>query len=292
MATPVLANALDPYTYKGTSVLINRANLRDPAAARRFESNVTAVRTMTFPEVLRAGPLNLQHFREIHRHLFQDVYAWAGELRTVNISKGGTSFARADLLLTEGNRIFDQLARENYFQGLPKPAFVEKLASFYGDLNALHPFREDNGRATRAVFELIAERAGYQFDYRRVDRDDWNQSASRSVAGDIEGMKKIFTASMRPLRAVAFEKMERHSALARFPELRGAYAMFDAMLRNSTRNLGGNRQAKEVFERQARDTIQLRLDGGFVPNVEALQRSQMLAPGAGAPVVPARGPKR
>jgi cell filamentation protein len=80
----------DPYCYPGSAVLRNKLDIRDAAALEAFEEEVTRERAA---EPLPAGKLSVTHFRAIHRHLFQDVYTWAGGLRTVRMSKGGSMFA-------------------------------------------------------------------------------------------------------------------------------------------------------------------------------------------------------
>ena len=69
-----------------------------------------------------------------------------GEFRTVNISKGGNSFARADFIDLSLNDLFRKLAKENFLKELSQPAFIERLAFFLGEINAVHPFREGNGQ--------------------------------------------------------------------------------------------------------------------------------------------------
>jgi cell filamentation protein len=79
----------DPYCYPGTTVLKNLRGLRGAAAVERFEAVMTAQRA---DEPLPNGRLSGRHYRVIHHHLFQDVYAWAGKFRSVRISKGGNVF--------------------------------------------------------------------------------------------------------------------------------------------------------------------------------------------------------
>lgn len=79
----------DPYRYPGTSILRNRLNLRDQAQLDAFEALITAHRA---EEPLPSGRLGAAHYSAIHRHLFQDVFAWAGRLRTVRIAKGDSMF--------------------------------------------------------------------------------------------------------------------------------------------------------------------------------------------------------
>jgi len=93
-----------------------------------------------------AGKFDLEHLKAIHAHVFQDVYEWAGKTRTVNISKNGDAFAQPAFIESAGKQLGAAIAKENNLQGLEKPQFVERLALYYADWNALHPFREGNGR--------------------------------------------------------------------------------------------------------------------------------------------------
>jgi cell filamentation protein len=76
---------VDPYCYSGSTVLKNIPGLRSQRALDRFEAAITAQRA---DEPLPSGRLSVAHYRAVHHHLFQDVYAWAGRFRTVRISKG------------------------------------------------------------------------------------------------------------------------------------------------------------------------------------------------------------
>ena len=133
----------DSYCYPGTTVLKNRAGLHTQADLDFFEEEATAQR---FAEPLPSGKLDLRHLRAIHRHLFQDVYTWAGALRTVRISKGGNSFCYPENLDHEIRRLFADLARQKNLSGLDAASFADKAAHFLAELNAIHPFREGNGR--------------------------------------------------------------------------------------------------------------------------------------------------
>ena len=84
----------DPYCYPGTNVLKNRRDLRTQGVLDRFETAITAQR---FSEPMPAGKLTEQHYKRVHRHIFRDVYAWAGQYREkVRISKGdSTSWSSA-----------------------------------------------------------------------------------------------------------------------------------------------------------------------------------------------------
>ena len=82
----------DPYTYPGTDILRNIPDVRDAASLAAFEANATAARLVELDAAPLKGMVDVAHLRAIHRHIFQDLYSWPGEFRTVNISKGGRMY--------------------------------------------------------------------------------------------------------------------------------------------------------------------------------------------------------
>ena len=113
-------------------------------------------------------PLILATFVEIHRSILQDVYPFAGELRKEMISKGSSSFAHPDHIEIQLIRIFNELGEENYLKDLPRDKMIKRLAHFLAELNALHPFREGNGRTVREFARQLTFNAGYQLDWEKI----------------------------------------------------------------------------------------------------------------------------
>jgi cell filamentation protein len=146
----------DPYCYPGTTVLKNCAGHRTQRALTRFETAMAAQRA---DEPLPIGRLSVHHYRAIHRHLFQDVYLWAGNLRTVRISKDGSMFCYPEHIRLQMSSLFIQLRRDHYLRGLTTGEFARKAAIFLANLNAIHPFRDGNGRTQLAFMALLAARA-------------------------------------------------------------------------------------------------------------------------------------
>src|SRR5947209_962877 len=104
----------DPYCYPGTTVLKNRRNLRTQEALNRFETAITAQR---FNEPMPAGRLDEQHYRRVHRHIFGEVYTWAGEYRQhVRIGKGDSTFCYPENIPREMTKLFGRLQRDNNLQ--------------------------------------------------------------------------------------------------------------------------------------------------------------------------------
>jgi hypothetical protein len=107
-----------------------------------FEADATAVRMVELVNQPLQGKFDLKHLCAMHRHLFQDVYDWAGEIRTVDISRGASRFANFNLIEAYLTSQLDGIAKENYLQDLAPDAFVSRLAHYLGEINAAHPFRE------------------------------------------------------------------------------------------------------------------------------------------------------
>ena len=173
--------AADPYCYPGTTVLINRPGLRDPVALSAFEAEMVSQR---FREPLPPGRLSARHYCAIHRHLFQDVFDWAGRIRTVRIAKQGSAFCYPEHIEREMRRLFADLARQKQFRGLKSADFAARSAHCLAELNAIHPFREGNGRAQLSFLVALAHRAGHPLDAERLEPTEMLRVMIRSFSGD------------------------------------------------------------------------------------------------------------
>ena len=140
----------DPYVYPGTSILRNKLNIRSAVSLDRVERRLVVVR---IEEDVPPGKFDLAHLRAIHRHLFQDVYDWAGQIRTIEMSKGGNQFQFRQYIPTGVADIHRRIGKGRRFRGLDRPALAAQMARTIGDLNFVHPFREGNGRTPRQSLE-------------------------------------------------------------------------------------------------------------------------------------------
>ncbi len=126
------------------------------------------------------GRFDLDHLKAIHLHLFQDVYEWAGELRDIDLSRDDSYFANHRHLIEAAGPIFAKLAEENYLQGLDAADFSTRAAYYLGELNALHPFREGNGRVQREFINHLAYNSGYLIDWTKINEADMIQASIES----------------------------------------------------------------------------------------------------------------
>ena len=163
------------------TVLRNRLNIRAAPTLEAAERQLVAQRLL---EPVPGGDFDLAHLKAIHRHLFQDVYAWAGEIRTVEIAKGESRFQPRRFIATGMADIHRRIVAAGYFKGSGPDRFAEGAGPVLGDVNHVHPFREGNGRTQLQYLKQLAERAGHAIDLTRIDGAAWLDASLRSNAGD------------------------------------------------------------------------------------------------------------
>jgi cell filamentation protein len=172
----------DPYCYKGTVVLKNRAGIRDAPTLEAFELEMTTLRA---EEPLPDGRFGEAHYRKVHHHLFQDVYPWAGRYRTVRTGKDGNWFCYPEHIAKFTAQAFAKLKHPAFQPGAEATVFVEAAADFLAELDAVHPFREGNGRAQLAFLHLVALRAGRPLRLDQIKRDAFLPAMIASFGGDL-----------------------------------------------------------------------------------------------------------
>lgn len=178
----------DPYCYPNSTVLRNKADLTSAEALEEFETAMTFARS---EEPLPRGRLSATHYRAIHRHLFQDVYEWAGKDRTVRLSKGDSTFCYPEHIKDEMSRVFEWLKRSRFLRDQSLGDFAKNAAHFLAELNAIHPFREGNGRTQLTFLALLADHAGHPLDLDKLDPD-----------ATLEAMIKSFHGNEKPLATI------------------------------------------------------------------------------------------
>ena len=167
-------SARDPYVYPGTNVLINLKDLRDQADLNRFEADAVAVDLIDLKQNPITGPFDIRRLRETHRRIFGKVYSWAGELRK---DIGLMAKNRSGFVVAYGPSqnipgalvgVFAALKAESDLRGLDADAMAKRLAYYYGELDAIHAFRDGNSRTLRAFTTDLAESAGHRLDWSRA----------------------------------------------------------------------------------------------------------------------------
>jgi cell filamentation protein len=191
--------SLDPIAdncYPDTTVLINKFDVRDEQGLLDIEAVLVSEKLAELEQRPIDGTFDFEHYKSIHRFLFDSLYSWAGEVRTVNISKKGTSFCTAKQILQQADLTFRYLHEQAYFSGLPHSDFVHELTDFYCSTNYLHPFREGNGRTQRAFLSQLIRHAGYDIDFADIDDDLLMIATIQSAHGVVDLLTEIFSAAI------------------------------------------------------------------------------------------------
>lgn len=180
----------DPYTYPGTDTLRNRLGITDDKTLTEAERRFTLARGAEAARL--TFPATAEGYRALHRHLFKDLYAWAGEDRTVNIAKGGSSFAHVPYIARELDKRFADIAAGEALRGLPRDEFFDRLGNHINEINAIHPFREGNGRTMRQHAAQLARDAGHPIRIASIDKTAWMDASRHGfVTGDHRAMATV-----------------------------------------------------------------------------------------------------
>ena len=186
------------YCYPGSNVLINRLDIRDLNDLHTAEREYSMAR---YAELLKkgvTGKFDLKHLRNIHKYLFQDIYSWAGKLRTVDISKGNL-FCRSQFIEEQFEEIHQQLKDEAFLKDITeKDVFSDRIAYYLSEINTVHPFREGNGRSQRLFCEQLCKNNGrFTLDFSNADKEEMVEASKKSFIRDYSGMEKLIRKHMK-----------------------------------------------------------------------------------------------
>jgi len=192
-------NQSDPYQYTNSQVLRNIPDIQDIKLLEIFEQRATSLRLDEVLIAIAEPKIDMNLWQTIHRILFQDIYDWAGEIRTVQLAKGTTVFAMPEHITSQATRIFNELNNEN-FKSLDQSLFVTRLAYYFGELNVLHPFREGNGRTQKLLFDEIVRRMGYNINWEKIDVNSLLQAVIKAFhEQDYSLISKLFNKAIDKL---------------------------------------------------------------------------------------------
>jgi cell filamentation protein len=180
----------DRYTDPITGVLRNKFGLETAEELAAAEREITHAALILLRESPVRPTYDLPHLCTIHRRIFGDIYAWAGQIRTVSIAKG-RPFCLPRYIEASSASIARALGNENFPRGLERGTFIDQLAFYLGEVNAVHPFREGNGRTQRAFFEQLARDAGFNLDWQHLDTIRNIEASAAIMRGDVEPMRKM-----------------------------------------------------------------------------------------------------
>lgn len=183
------------YFVEGGDVLENKLGIADVAKLREVEETYFSEAVSDIiQDSSSIRDFDFDFLKSLHRDLFGRVYEFAGEIRTVNIAKADndTPFCYADFIETVATEIFDELKGKEYLCGLDVGDFAQELAKLAANLNALHPFREGNGRTIRLFLQLLTDKAGFLLDYSLVPHDEIIKADKAAFLGDMKPLLNMY----------------------------------------------------------------------------------------------------
>lgn len=184
------------YCYSGSDVLKNKMGIRDVEQLKWMEKRLTMLRILELVGKPIQGKFDLKHLQSIHRYIFQDVYEWAGKIRKVDIAKGNM-FCNVKFIENQAEDIFGKLREEAYLQGMGEKDISIRLAYYFSEINALHPFREGNGRCQREFIRTLALHAGYVINFANVSAEEMLKASEDSFLCDYKRMEQLFARCIR-----------------------------------------------------------------------------------------------
>lgn len=187
----------DSYCYPNSRTLKNKLNIKDGDKLREAERRLSKYRMIELLNEPIIGYFDFNHLKKIHEYLFQDVYDFAGKVRTVDIAKGNL-FCRCFAIEGEAERIFGELKQEKYLKGLSAGEIAERLAYYLAEINALHPFREGNGRAQREFIRQLAYQNNYFLSYAGITAEEMIEASKESFKLNYRPLTEMILLHLRP----------------------------------------------------------------------------------------------
>ena len=169
------------YCYPNTDVLINKLDIKDKELLEEADALYSAQRLLELQAEPIKGDFDLQHLKEIHYYIFQDLYDFAGKIREEDIIKGNTHFAKSQYIVPNAIQLFEELENENYLLNTSVDQFAKRASYYMSELNILHPFRDGNGRAIREFIRCLALECDYKIKWNSIDKDRLFNASVKSV---------------------------------------------------------------------------------------------------------------
>ncbi len=184
--------------YPETSCLINKFDIRDDAQLAKTEAAVALAKAALLDQNPLPGTFDFEHYKNIHKYLFDDLYEWAGQPRTINLAKKGTAFVPVNEIDSCAQACFSRLSAFRT-DNLTHRELAEEVADLYHTVNMLHPFREGNGRAQRCFFIQWLRSLGYELDLAHADTDRFMIATIYAAQGVLSPLSDFFEQNLKEI---------------------------------------------------------------------------------------------
>lgn len=179
------------YFYEGSEILKNKMDISEEKLLSDTERRLVSLRISEISQSPIPGAFDFEHLKSINRYLFQDLYDWAGETRKCEMEKIDV-FCLYSNIDFYANDIFSRLKRDGYFINHPYEEKIVKLADLFADINALHPFREGNGRTQREFIEELAKVNCINLDLTQIGQNTMIDASHQSMLGNNSKLHELF----------------------------------------------------------------------------------------------------
>jgi len=189
-----------PYINPETGILFNLFNAKTSSELKALEYKDTWRRRLELEKFPVNGVFDLQHLREIHYRLFQDVYPWAGQFRNVMMKKGATPFVEPPAFSFYGKRLEELVSAFKLpNEKVSDEVFAYAAAEVLALINFIHPFREGNGRTQRAFIDQIAKESNKTLSWRNVSEQEHLRASIMSAnSGNGAAFLPVFQEILKP----------------------------------------------------------------------------------------------
>ncbi len=185
--------------YPGTRCLVNYFGIKDKPALRRVDKMISSLRTAELLHAPIDMPFTFDYLKAVHSHLFGDIYPSAGMIRR-SLSSKHTEFCQPEYIESQAGILFSKLRDDHYLSRIDDvDDFVNELAYYMGEMEALHPFMDGNGRSTRFFFNSLALAAGYEIGWGSADPDHFLEANVAALDGDYQALIDVLEEIVIPL---------------------------------------------------------------------------------------------
>ena len=187
--------------YPGTRCLVNYFCIKDRPLLRKIDKRISTYRTAELLATPLDMPFTFDYLKALHAHLFGDLYPSAGIVRK-SITGKHTEYCRADYLEPQAAKLFTALRKDNYLKGHDEDDiedFINAMAYYMGEMEALHPFLDGNGRVTRLFFSELALDAGFAIGWSSADPDNFLEANVAALDGDYQALVDVLEEIVIPV---------------------------------------------------------------------------------------------
>lgn len=188
----------DPYIDEN-GVLINKKGIKDEFELDRVERASSYMKALDLDQNPIKGKFDLKHLQDIHKHLFGDIYPFAGKIRDGYLQKGQQDFTMGYRIIPQAEKLFTQLKNEQFLKKTEPAKIAGRLAYYMGEINAIHPFREGNGRTQRIFIAQLAKEAGFELTFSKATQEEMINASIQAHRCDYKGLESIIEKGLTPL---------------------------------------------------------------------------------------------